>query len=151
MLTYRQAVENDLPALIAMLADDALGAQREDVSEPINPTYLNAFESIQKDPNNELIVVEQRQVIVGMLQLTFIPYLNRMGSKRCLIEGVRIQSEYRGQGLGSQFFKWAIQRAQDEGCVLVQLTSDKQRTDALRFYRQLGFEASHEGFKLALD
>jgi GNAT superfamily N-acetyltransferase len=133
-----------------MLADDKLGAQREDTSQPLNKAYLDAFQSVNSDPNNELVVVESDNQIVGMLQLTFIPYLTHIGSWRCLIEGVRIHRDYRGQGLGTQLFEWAINRAKDKGCNLVQLTSDKQRPDALRFYEHLGFKATHEGLKLNL-
>ena len=133
-----------------MLADDPLGAQREDNRSPLNPAYIEAFEHINKDPNNELVVVEREGQTIGMLQLTFIPYLTHTGSWRCLIEGVRIHKDARGEGLGTQFFQWAIERAKTRGCSLVQLTSDKQRPDAIRFYEQLGFVASHEGFKLKL-
>ncbi|GMQ46239.1 hypothetical protein VB10N_12380 [Vibrio sp. 10N] len=106
--------------------------------------------AIEQDPNNELWVVESESQVVGMLQLTFIPYLTHIGSWRCLIEGVRIAKKIRGQGLGEKMFVHAIGRARERGCNLVQLTSDKQRPDALRFYEKLGFVASHEGFKLAL-
>ena len=95
-------------------------------------------------------MVESNAVLLGMLQLTFIPYLTHRGSWRCLIEGVRIANDYRGQGLGSQFINWAIARAAERNCGIVQLTSDKKRPDALRFYEALGFEATHEGFKLKL-
>jgi len=105
---------------------------------------------IQNDPNNELTVVESDGAIVGMLQLTFIPYLTYQGSWRCLIEGVRIKESFRGKGLGTQVFQWAIERARERKCHIVQLTSDKQRTDAIRFYENLGFNASHEGFKLKI-
>ena len=149
-LTYRQAHSQDIPELIAMLADDKLGAQREDKSLPPNNRYVQAFNSIDKDPNNELTVVTNKGQIVGMLQLTFIPYLTHTGSWRCLIEGVRIHKSFRGQGLGTLFFEWAITRAKEKGCNLVQLTSDKQRPDAIRFYESLGFRSSHEGFKLNL-
>jgi len=147
LLHYREAQHNDLTHLIDLLSDDVLGAQREDNSKPIHAAYTEAFAEIQKDPNNALIVVELNGDIVGMLQLTFIPYLNRLGSKRCLIEGVRIKKDRRGKGLGEQVFTWAINRAREKGCALVQLTSDKQRVDAVRFYEKLGFEASHEGLK----
>ncbi len=149
-LVYRDAVEADLPALVSMLAEDALGAGREDPSVPLNPRYLEAFRCIDGDPNNALTVVEQSGAPVGMLQLTFIPYLTHTGSWRCLIEGVRIHRDHRGRGLGSEFIRWAIERARERGCTIVQLTSDKQRSDALRFYESLGFSASHEGFKLRL-
>ena len=147
-LTYRDAVESDLPALIHMLADDTLGRSREDSSTPLNPTYLETFNSICSDPNNELIIACNKGNIVGMLQLTFIPYLTYIGSWRCLVEGVRIHSEYRGHGLGKRLFEWVISRAQERNCLLLQLTSDKSRPDAIRFYESLGFVASHEGFKL---
>lgn len=150
-LTYRAADHEDLSTLVAMLADDNLGEAREDVSIPLNRAYSSAFDAIASDPNNELVVVEQEGQIVGMLQLTFIPYLTYIGSWRCLIEGVRIHKDFRGQGLGTQFFEWAIHRARERGCHMVQLTSDKQRIDAIRFYESLGFVASHEGFKLKFE
>ncbi|MGB1309824.1 MAG: GNAT family N-acetyltransferase [Leucothrix sp.] len=149
-LHYREATEQDIPALVNMLAADSLGKLREDHSTPVNPCYLTALQHISNDPNNELTVVESHGDIVGMLQLTFIPYLTYKGAWRCLIEGVRIKESYRGKGLGTQFFQWAIERAKARQCHIVQLTSDKQRTDAIRFYEQLGFIASHEGFKLKL-
>ena len=147
---FRQAVESDLPALIEMLADDELGAARENATLPPNQRYLDAFRDIDADPANELTVIECDGRLVGMLQLTFIPYLTHTGSRRCLIEGVRIHRNSRGRGLGGEFIRWAIGRARERGCSLVQLTSDKQRPDALRFYESLGFSASHEGFKLRL-
>lgn len=150
-LTYRAADHEDLATLVAMLADDNLGEAREDVSIPLNQAYSSAFNAITSDPNNELVVVEQDGQIVGMLQLTFIPYLTYIGSWRCLIEGVRIHKDFRGQGLGTQFFEWAINRARERGCHMIQLTSDKQRTDAIRFYESLGFVASHEGLKLKFE
>lgn len=148
---FREAVADDLEALVHMLADDELGSQREDVSVPLDPNYLSAFESICGDPNNELIVVESSGDIIGMLQLTFIPYLTYKGSWRCLIEGVRIRRDARGQGLGTRFFEWAIDHAKQKECHMVQLTSDKQRPEALKFYENLGFKATHEGFKLKFD
>jgi len=150
-LHYRQATETDIPVLIELLADDSLGKLREDHRIPVNPCYLTAMQHIENDPNNELTVVEFGGDIVGMLQLTFIPYLTYKGSWRCLIEGVRIKQEFRGKGLGTAFFEWAIERAKERQCHIVQLTSDKQRGDAIRFYERLGFRASHEGFKLKLN
>ena len=149
-LQFREALEMDIPCLVEMLSDDKLGAMREDNSLPINQSYLEAFHSIEQDPNNELTVVENNGDVVGMLQLTFIPYLTHIGSWRCLIEGVRIHSKYRGKGLGTEFFEWAIERAKTKHCNIIQLTSDKQRPKAIRFYENLGFEATHEGFKLKL-
>ena len=153
-LLFREAKQSDLSTLIKMLADDKLGAQREIISNPVDQAYLNTFESINNDPNNELIIVANNKTndaIIGMLQLTFIPYLSHQGAWRCLIESVRIHKDYRGQGLGSDVFKWATQRAKDRNCTIVQLTSDKKRPDAIRFYENLGFKASHEGFKLLLN
>jgi GNAT superfamily N-acetyltransferase len=149
-LDFREAIQSDIADLVGLLADDVLGAGREDVSAPLNQRYLDAFHSIEQDSNNELTVVESNGDLVGMLQLTFIPYLTHTGSWRCLIEGVRIAQSHRGKGLGSQFINWAINRARERQCSIVQLTSDKQRPDALRFYQSLGFEATHEGFKLKL-
>ncbi len=149
-LNFRQAEKQDLQSLIKMLSDDKLGATREDNAMPLNQAYIDAFERISKDPNNELIVVRQDQTIVGMLQLTFIPYLSHMGSWRCLVETVRIHADFRGQGLGTQLFEWAIEKANQRSCSIIQLTSDKQRPDALRFYESLGFKATHEGYKLKL-
>lgn len=149
-IQFRPATETDLPQLVAMLADDLLGATREDPSLPVNPRYADAFREIDHDPNNELVVAESGGDLVGMLQLTFIPYLTHTGSWRCLIEGVRIGRSHRGQGLGSRLMEWAIERAKARRCSIVQLTSDKQRPDALRFYESFGFVASHEGFKLRI-
>ena len=149
-LQFQHARKKDLTSLVSLLADDELGALREDTSHPVNQSYYSAFEQISNDPNNELIIVLSDENTVGMLQLTFIPYLTHTGSWRCLIEGVRIHSEFRGKGLGSEILKWAINRAKERNCNLVQLTSDKQRPDAIRFYESLGFVASHEGFKLKI-
>ena len=149
-LTFREATPADVPSLVALLADDDLGATREDNSAPLNPRYTDAFNSIDRDPNNELAVVELDGDLAGMLQLTFLPYLTHTGSWRCLIEGVRIGESHRGRGLGSRFFQWAIDRAAARGCSIVQLTSDKRRPDAIKFYESLGFQATHEGFKLKL-
>ena len=149
-LDFRKATESDIASLVNLLADDDLGANREDISMPLNGYYIDAFHSISKDPNNELTVVERNGELVGMLQLTFIPYLTHTGSWRCLIEGVRIAKEFRGQGLGTEFINWAIKRAGEKSCNIVQLTSDKQRPGALKFYESLGFQATHEGFKLKL-
>ncbi len=150
-LTFRNAREQDLGDLVRLLANDKLGKTREDTSSPINAAYLKAFQHINSDANNELIIAELAGEMVAMLQLTFIPYLTHIGSWRCLIEGVRVDSRYRGQGIGRSFFEWAIARAKGKGCSMVQLTSDKKRPNAIKFYEDLGFVASHEGFKLKLD
>ena len=149
--TFREAEQEDLPSLVDMLADDVLGQTREDTSEPLNTAYLEAFSHIDSSPDNELTVIETEGKIAGMMQLTFIPYLTHTGTLRCLIEGVRIHAEFRGQGLGTKMIRWAISRAEQKGCALVQLTTDKQRPDTIRFYEDLGFEATHEGFKLKLS
>jgi len=149
-LDFRRAIESDISNLVMLLADDDLGVKREDISIPLNQSYTDSFHSIEQDQNNELTVVECCGELVGMLQLTFIPYLTHTGSWRCLIEGVRIAKNFRGQGLGTKFIGWAIERAAEKKCGIVQLTSDKQRPDALKFYESLGFQATHEGFKLKL-
>lgn len=133
-----------------MLADDFLGAKREDTSQPPKPEYLKAFEAIQSDPNNQLIVVEDQGQVIGMMQLTFIPFLTYIGSWQCLVEGVRVMKAHRNQGVGTELLKWAINYAMEKGCLWVRLTSDKQRPDAIKFYEKLGFTASHVGFKLNL-
>lgn len=149
-ITFRLASSPDLPKLVSLLADDLLGAKREDTSEPLNAQYLDAFQSINKDSNNDLVIVELNQQLVGMMQLTFIPYLTHIGSWRCLIEGVRIDKNFRGHGLGESMINYAIEQASKRHCNIVQLTSDKQRPEAINFYHKLGFEATHEGFKLKL-
>ncbi len=149
-LRFRNATNDDLESLVALLADDELGSTREDPTLPLNQAYIDAFKAIDNDPNNLLLVATSEGQLLGMLQVTFIPYLTHTGSWRCLIEGVRIHKDYRGQGLGEKMFTHAIGVAKTKGCNLVQLTSDKQRQSAIKFYERLGFKASHEGFKLAL-
>lgn len=148
---FRRARESDLPAIIAMLADDALGRSRELVSDPVDERYGAAFAAIVADENQLLAVaVNADDQPVGCLQLTFIPGLSRSGMWRGQIESVRITETERGTGLGTRFIKWAIGVCRDRGCKLVQLTSDKSRADSIRFYEKLGFTASHEGMKLTL-
>lgn len=148
---YREARREDVPGIIALLADDVLGAGREHTGgEAVPEAYRRAFAAIDADPNNELIVIEREGALAGCLQITWIPGLSRGGAERCQIESVRVASAERGSGLGRALFEWAIDRARKRGCSLVQLTSDKRRADAIRFYESLGFEASHEGLKLAL-
>ncbi len=151
MLSFREAESRDVETLVGMLADDELGRQREQFADPIPDVYRAAFAAIDTDPNNELIVAEREGAVVGMLQLTFIPYLTYVGGWRALIEGVRVKASARGSGVGNAMFTWAISRARERGCHVVQLTTDKRRPDALRFYEKLGFAASHEGMKLHLD
>lgn len=147
---FRPATREDVPVLVQMLADDPLGARREQFENPLSPSYYDAFAHIDVDPHNELIVAEKDGAIVGMLQLTFIPYLTYQGGWRALIEGVRVASSARGQGIGAALLTWAIDRAREKCCHLVQLTTDKTRPDALAFYERLGFRATHEGMKLHL-
>lgn len=147
-LEIRPATAEDLPDIVAMLADDPLGAQRESPDD-LTP-YTAAFERLAQDPNQHLVVAVRGSKVVGTLQLTIIPGLSRRGSTRSIIEGVRIHAEERSSGLGTQFIEWAVEESRRQDCQLVQLTSDATRTDAHRFYERLGFEASHLGFKLSL-
>ncbi len=149
-VTLRTAMREDLPAIVAMLADDALGATREDVRDPLPQAYSEAFAEIARDPNNRLLVAERGGAIVGSLQMTFIRGLSRRGMRRALIEAVRVASPFRGQGIGAEIVAAAVALARREGCGMVQLTTDKSRKDAHRFYERLGFAASHEGMKLML-
>lgn len=146
-LIFRRALRTDVPDIVRMLADDVLGAKREQATSPLPESYYTAFAAIDRDPNNELVVVESQGRVVGVLQLTYTPYLTYRGSWRATIEGVRVDSSVRSQGIGHQLFTWAIEHAKERGCHLVQLTSDKLRPEAIRFYEQLGFVASHEGLK----
>ncbi|RSS80982.1 GNAT family N-acetyltransferase [Streptomyces sp. WAC06614] len=147
-LTIRPAVETDLPAIVAMLADDPLGATRESPDD-LTP-YVEAFKDLCGDPHQQLVVAVRDERVVGTLQLTFLPGLSRRGATRALVEGVRVHADERGSGLGTVLLEWAIDTARRADCRLIQLTSDATRTDAHRFYERLGFEASHVGFKLAL-
>ncbi|MEC3973817.1 GNAT family N-acetyltransferase [Amycolatopsis sp. H20-H5] len=131
-----------------MLVDDQLGATR-DSADDLGP-YLKAFEDIEADPNQLLMVADEAGETVGTLQLTFIPGLSRRGALRCLVEAVRVRADHRGSGLGGELMHWSIEESRRRGCALVQLTSDASRVDAHRFYERLGFAASHTGFKLAL-
>lgn len=147
-LEIRPAVPDDISAIVAMLADDPLGSQRE---SPDDPTpYLSAMERVTSDPNQHLMVAVRDGRVVGTLQLTIIPGLSRKGATRALIEAVRIHADERGSGLGTQLIEWAIDESRHQDCRLVELTSDATRTDAHRFYERLGFVASHVGFKLPL-
>ncbi|WKX10711.1 GNAT family N-acetyltransferase [Streptomyces sp. NL15-2K] len=147
-LEMRPATAEDVPAIVAMLADDPLGAQRESPDD-LAP-YLAALERVMSDPNQHVVVAVRKGRVVGTLQLTIIPGLSRRGSTRSIIEGVRVHADERGSGLGTQLIEWAIDESRRQNCRLVQLTSDNTRTDAHRFYERLGFTASHVGFKLPL-
>ncbi|WP_394826095.1 GNAT family N-acetyltransferase [Pendulispora albinea] len=154
-VAFRRARREDVPAIVALLADDTIAVQRDAELAEHAPgdaisDYVRAFEAIDLDPRNFLLVAEQHGTIVGTLQLTYIPSLSRRGSERAQVEAVRVHRDLRGRGLGKRMMEWAIDRARERGCRLVQLTTDKRRTDAHRFYAGLGFESSHEGMKLKL-
>jgi GNAT superfamily N-acetyltransferase len=144
----RSARRDDLEAIVRMLADDQLGATR-DTPDDLEP-YLRAFEQIEADPNQLLIVVTAADEPIGTLQLTIIPGLARRGALRGQVEAVRVRADHRGSGLGAELMQWAIAESRRRGCALVQLTSDIARGDAHRFYERLGFVPSHTGFKLKL-
>jgi ribosomal protein S18 acetylase RimI-like enzyme len=149
-LIFRAAAEADLPAIIAMLADDALGATREDPRLPLHPAYLAGFAAITADPHQFLVVAERAGAVVGVFQLSLLPGLSHKGLWRGQIESVRVAANCRGEGIGEQMIRHAIALARSKGCGAVQLTTNKSRQDAKRFYARLGFEASHEGMKLKL-
>ncbi|MCM3758544.1 GNAT family N-acetyltransferase [Sporosarcina aquimarina] len=145
---FRKATENDIPSIVTLLADDELGSTRESIEDCVVNDYVEAFAEMEAQSGNQLILAIDDQSVVGCLQLTLIPGLARRGMKRAQIEGVRVDRRYRSQGVGQALFEHAISIAKDEGAGLVQLTTDKQRADAHRFYERLGFTASHEGMKL---
>ncbi|MBC8345965.1 MAG: GNAT family N-acetyltransferase [Candidatus Marinimicrobia bacterium] len=147
---FREARITDLNTIVKMLADDDLGASRERYESPVPSSYSNAFESINKDPNNTLLLALLNDEIVGVLQLTFIPNLTYQGSWRSMIEGVRVSTKFRSKGIGQSLIQEAIRQSKAQGCRMVQLTTDKTRPDAIRFYESLGFISSHEGMKLHL-
>jgi len=147
---FRAANVNDLPDIVRMLADDFLGRARERYEEPLAESYVNAFREIEADPNNELIVAEAEGRVVGTLQLTFTPSISFQGGKRATVESVRVDEQHRGKGIGHEMMLWAINRAKQNGCVSMQLTTNAERTDAHRFYENLGFSGTHLGMKIKL-
>lgn len=147
-VTIRPASISDLAAIVALLADDELGRTREDVSIPLNDNYVAAFHAIHEDPHQLLVVAIEGEHVVGTLQLSFIPGLARIGAWRGQIEAVRIAADHRRTGLGRSLLEWAIVQCRERGCKLVQLTTDKRRIDARRFYERLGFDSTHEGYRL---
>jgi GNAT superfamily N-acetyltransferase len=147
-VTFRPAVLADLPAIMALLADDDIARSRGGYNGPL-PS--EAFAEIDADPRNELIVAISGRMIVGTCQLTFIPGLSRGGAERMTIEAVRVRADLRGAGIGRRMMAYALDRARERGCVLAQLTTDKRRVAAHRFYESLGFVASHEGMKKTLS
>jgi len=149
-IDFRIAEQKDLTQIIALLANDPIGKTRETSSIAIDQRYLSAFEAIGRDDNQLLGVAAEKEMIVGCMQLSFIPGLSRSGMWRGQIEGVRVAKSHRGSGMGRRFFEWALDLCRERGCGLVQLSTDKRRKDAQEFYRSLGFVASHKGMKLVL-
>lgn len=151
VIQFRRAEESDLPAIVAMLADDALARTREVISDPLDRRYIDAFHAIDQDRNQLLAVaVAEDGAVVGCLQISYLAGLSRLGLLRGQIEGVRVASSHRGSGIGTEMIRWAIDQCRERGCGAVQLTSDSRRESAHRFYEKLGFEKSHAGFKLML-
>ena len=149
-VVLRRAVRTDVPAIVSLLADDAIGAGREDGRDQRG--YLDAFEDIDADPAHLLVVLVAGGAVAGTLQLTFLPSLSRGGALRAQVEAVRVSASLRGRGLGEAMLRWAIEESRRRGCAVVQLTTDKRRSDAQRFYvDRLGFAMSHEGLKLDLS
>jgi len=150
-MKIQRATKNDLSAIVALLADDELGSKRERYEMPLPDTYTEAFEMINRDPNQYLMVAKNEDdEVIGTFQLTLIPYLTYQGRKRAQIEALRIHKNHRGTGLGQKMIRWAIEKAKQEKAHVVQLTTDKQRPEALHFYEKLGFKPTHEGMKLHL-
>jgi len=149
-MKFRKATKEDILFIVKMMANDKLGKLREKHQEPLPETYYTAFEIINSDQNQELIVVENENdpKIIGTFQLTFIPYLSYQGGLRAQIENVVVRADLRGEGVGQKMFEWAIERAKERNAHLLQLTSDKKRPRSIKFYEELGFIASHEGLKL---
>ena len=149
--SLRRAVLEDVPSIVELLADDALGITRDGRDDPdgLQP-YVRAFAAIDADPAHLLVVAERHGKVVATMQLSFLPGLARRGTLRAQVEAVRVHADLRSSGLGRALFMWAREEAERRGCALIQLTSDKQRPEAHRFYAGLGFTASHEGFKLEL-
>ena len=147
---FRRATRADLPAIVAMLADDMLGQAREAITDPLDPGYEAAFGAIEANRNDVLAVADQAGRVVGCLQLTFLPGISHRGAWRGQIEGVRVAADLRGSGIGRQMLGWALDQCRVRGCATVQLTTNAARVDAQRFYKSLGFAASHVGMKLML-
>ena len=150
-MIVRAATRADVPVIVRLLADDALGSQRELIEEPVAEVYLRAFDEMADQPGNEILVAIKDDEVIGCLQLTIITGLSRRGMRRAQIEGVRVSSKHRGAKVGEQLVLHAISRATEAGCGLMQLTSDISRVDAKRFYERLGFQATHVGMKLSLS
>ncbi|MBT4989904.1 MAG: GNAT family N-acetyltransferase [Rickettsiales bacterium] len=149
-IKIRKASKEDVPDIVRIISDNPIGALREDFQENIPNSYYVAFDRIDQDINQLLVVAEIKSNIVGTLQISFISNMSVKGAYRALIEGMHVDSKYRGEGVGTFMMEWAINKARQKGCNIAQLTSNKERIDAHRFYSRLGFVATHEGFKLAL-
>jgi GNAT superfamily N-acetyltransferase len=149
-IVIRPASHEDLPAIVAMLADDPLGAKREDPAQPLQPRYLQAFAAIAASPDHQLVVMEWEGEVLATLQLSFIPGISRRGAWRGVIEGVRVRADRRGMGLGARLIAWAAEQCRDRGCGVIELAAHESRTEAHRFYKRLGFKPTHVGFKLEL-
>lgn len=147
---FRRASRADLPDIVRMLADDELGSTREKCEDPLPESYYTAFQQINADPNQQLIVAKLDGKVVGTLHLMFLPSISYQGQLRAQVESVRVDRQYQNQGIGSDMMKWTIERAKERGAHMVQLTSHKSRQDAHRFYERLGFKGSHLGMKLNL-
>ena len=147
---FRDATHADLPVIVALLAQDTLGEKREDASLPLDPAYELAFQTIAANPDQRQIVAERDGAVIGTMQLTFIPGIAFKGAWRGQIEAVRVAESLRGQGIGGEMIDWAVEQCRARHCRMVQLTSDKSRTAAHRFYERLGWTRSHEGFKIEL-
>jgi len=147
---FREARASDLADIVRLLSDDELGSQRETNTGSLDPSYVRAFDAISSDPHNVVYVVERDGKVAGCLQLTLIPNLSFSGAWRAQIEGVRIDRSLRGTGVGTDFFNWVIEKARQANCKIVQLTMNTSRSEAHRFYENLGFKATHAGFKLYL-
>jgi ribosomal protein S18 acetylase RimI-like enzyme len=148
-VTIRRARRDDVGIIIALLADDPLGGQRERLEEPLPQAYFDAFERVQRDPNLQLVVAEDGEgAVVGCLQLCILPGLSSQGASRGLLEDVRVASHCRSRGIGEQMVQWAVAEARAKGCKLVELLTHHTRVDAQRFYERLGFARSHVGMTL---
>lgn len=150
-MLFRAATDDDLPAVVGLLAEDTSPPGRELTVTPLDPRYVRAFAAIARDPNQLLVVADDAGEVVGTLQLTFIPGLAFRGAWRGQVESVRVASNRRNLGIGEALIGWAVERCRERGCRMVQLTSSNSRTDAHRFYARLGWRATHTGFKLLLD
>lgn len=150
MLSYRTATPADLPFIIGLVVEDGVIHTGDDPADAMHADYVDALAEITADPNEEMIVVEENGAPVGCFQLSYLPGLMRRGMKRGQIEVVHVAASHRNRGIGGDMMRWALERCRQNGCAMVQLTSNKKRLDAHRFYERLGFLKSHEGFKYYL-